>query len=149
VKKVTQFELGWLAGIIDGEGSITVCKRGPTYVPTLKMSNTSKILIEKYCDILDRLDISYKCYGAQKEGNRKYQWTVCVDGRPRVYKALNAIQDLLVAKQKQAAKVAEWIESRGLDLRGAYTEQQLTIINDIRKLNGRGREFSEFTQEVK
>jgi hypothetical protein len=34
VTSVTQFELGWLAGIIDGEGSITVCKRGPTYVPT-------------------------------------------------------------------------------------------------------------------
>jgi hypothetical protein len=149
VKEVTQFELGWLAGIIDGEGSITVCKRGPTYVPTLKMTNTSKILVEKYCEILEKLDISYKCYGKQKEGNRKYQWDVCVDGRPRVYKALIAIQDLLVAKQKQAAKVVEWIESRGLDLRGAYTEQQLNIIKDIRQLNGRGREFSEFTLSIK
>jgi hypothetical protein len=143
VTSVTQFELGWLAGIIDGEGSITVCKRGSTYVPTIKMSNTSKVLVEKYCDILDGLDITYKCYGIQKKGNRKYQWEVCIDGRPRVYKAMSIVQHLLIAKQKQAVKVVEWIESRGLDLRGSYTEHQLNIIKDIRQLNGRGREFSE------
>jgi hypothetical protein len=144
VNSVTQFELGWLAGIIDGEGSITVCKRGPTYVPTIKMSNTSKVLVEKYCEILDRLGITHKCYGKQTKGNRKYQWEVCIDGRPRVYKALSIVQDLLIAKQKQAIKVGEWIESRGLDLRGPYTENQLDIIKNIRELNGRGREFSEF-----
>ena len=140
---VTQFELGWLAGIIDGEGSITVCKRGPTYVPTIKMANTSKVLVEKYCEILDGLDISHKCYGKQKNGNCKYQWEVCIDGRPRVHKALSIVQNLLIAKQKQATKVGEWIESRGLDLRGPYTENQLNIIKNIRELNGRGREFSE------
>lgn len=149
MNSVTQFELGWLAGIIDGEGSITVCKRGPTFVPTIKMTNTSKVLVDKYCEILDKLDISYQCYGRQKTGNRKYQWDVCIDGRPRVYKALNAIQDLLIAKQKQAVKVVEWIESRGLDLRGPYTEDQLDIIKNIRQLNGRGREFSENLTTVK
>ena len=149
MNSITQFELGWLAGIIDGEGSITVCKRGPTYVPTIKMANTSKVLVDKYCELLDKLDISYQCYGRQKEGNRKYQWDVCIDGRPRVYKALNAIQDLLIAKQKQATKVVEWIESRGLDLRGPYTEDQLNIIKNIRELNGRGREFSEHSTTVK
>jgi hypothetical protein len=141
----TQFELGWLAGIIDGEGSITVIKRGPTFVPTLKMSNTSKILVFKYCEILDKLDISYQCYGRQKQGNRKYQWEVHIDGRPRVSKALFMVQDLLIAKKKQAEKTLEWIESRGIDLRGPYTEQQMTLIADIRKLNGRGSEYSEDT----
>jgi hypothetical protein len=29
VTDVSQLELGWLAGIIDGEGSISVVKRGP------------------------------------------------------------------------------------------------------------------------
>lgn len=149
MNSITQFELGWLAGIIDGEGSITVCKRGPTYVPTIKMANTSKVLVDKYCELLDKLDISYQCYGRHKQGNRKYQWDVCIDGRPRVYKALSAIQDLLIAKQKQAAKAVEWIESRGLDLRGPYTEEQLDIIKNIRQLNGRGREFSEHFDPVK
>lgn len=139
----SQLELGWLAGIIDGEGSISVVKRGPTYVPQVRMANTSKKLVDKYCEILDKLEISYHCYGKQKEGNRKYQWDVAVTGRPRVLKFLSLIQDLLIAKQKQAEKVCEWIESRGLDLRGPYTDQQLQIINDIRQLNGRGKEFSE------
>jgi hypothetical protein len=139
----SQLELGWLAGIIDGEGSITIVKRGPTFVPQVKMTNTSKKLIEKYCEILDKLEISYHCYGRQKEGNRKYQWEVSVDGRPRVFKFVSLIQDILIAKKTQAEKTLEWIESRGLDLRGPYTELQKQIIVDIRYLNGRGREFSE------
>ena len=143
MKIITQLELGWLAGILDGEGSITIVKRGTTFVPTIKMANTSKKLVDKYCEILDKLDISYKCYGRQKEGNRKYQWEVCVDGRPRVMKALLIIQDALIAKQTQATKVTQWIESRGLNLRGPYTEEQLQIIEDVRSLNGRGKEFSE------
>ena len=143
--EVSQLELGWLAGIIDGEGSVTIVKRGQSFVPVIKMANTSKKLIGKYCEILDKLEISYQCYGRQKQGNRKYQWEVCVEGRPRVLKMLHFIQDLLVAKQTQAVKVNQWIESRGLNLRGSYTEEQLQIITDVRKLNGRGKEFSEFT----
>ena len=140
---VTQFELGWLAGIIDGEGSILIVKRGPTYVPEVKMTNTSKVLIDSYCDILDRLDISYHCYGKHKAGNRKYQWTVAVSGRPRVNKCLLAIQDLVIAKRRQAEKVLEWIELRGLDLRGPYTAEQLNLRDELRKLNARGRSGSE------
>ena len=145
MKETSQLELGWLAGIIDGEGSVTVVKRGQCFVPVLKMTNTSKKLIDKYCEILDKLDISYQCYGRQKHGNRKYQWEVCVEGRPRVFKALQLIKGLLVAKETQAEKVIQWIESRGVNLRGSYTEEQLQLVTDIRKLNGRGREFSENT----
>jgi hypothetical protein len=141
--KVSQFELGWLAGIIDGEGSILIVKRGPTYVPEVKMSNTSKALIDAYCDILDRLDISYHCYGTHKAGNRKYQWAVAVSGRPRVNKFLLIIQDLIIARRKQAEKVLQWIELRGLDLRGPYTVEQLNLRDELRKLNARGRAGSE------
>jgi hypothetical protein len=143
VTDISQLELGWLAGIIDGEGSITIVKRGPTFVPQVQMANTSKKLVDKYCEILDKMDISYHCYGRQKQGNRKYQWEVSVCGRPRVLKFILMLQDILVAKQNQAATVLEWIESRGLDLRGPYTDYQLSLIGDIRKLNGRGREYSE------
>lgn len=141
--KISDFNAGWLAGIIDGEGSITICKRGPTYVPQITMENTSKALVDKYCEILEQLDISYNVSGRQKDGNRKYQWKVDISGRPRVYKAIMAIQGLLVSKKRQAEKVLNWIESRGIDLRGAYTDSQLTLITQIRELNGRGRAYSE------
>ncbi len=141
--KVSQYDIGWLAGIIDGEGSITICKRGPTFVPHIAMENTSKLLVDKFCEILDGLDISYCVSGRQKDGNRKYQWKVEISGRPRVYKMIMSIQDFLVSKRKQAAKVLEWIEMRGIDLRGKYTDKQLTLITQIRELNGRGRAYSE------
>jgi hypothetical protein len=140
---ISQLELGWFVGIIDGEGSITIRKQGPTFTPTIKMSNTSKKLIDKYCELLDKMEVSYHCYGRQKDGDRKYQWEVSVNGRPRVLKLLLLIADSLVSKQQQAYKVLEWIESRGLDLRGKYTEEQIKLISDIRNLNGRGKAFSE------
>lgn len=140
----TLLELGWLAGIIDGEGSITIMKRGETFVPSVKMSNTSKVLIEKFCEILNNLNISHSCYGKQKQGNRKYQWEVIIEGRPRVYSLLLVLRDLLVSKTKQAEKVIEWIESRGINLRGPYTKEQLELVKTVKNLNGRGREFSEY-----
>lgn len=140
---ISQLELGWFVGIIDGEGSITIRKQGPTFTPTIKMCNTSKKLIDKYCELLDTMEVSYHCYGRQKDGDRKYQWEVSVNGRPRVLKLLLLIADSLVSKQQQAYKVLEWIESRGLDLRGKYTEEQIKLISDIRNLNGRGKAFSE------
>lgn len=140
---ISQLELGWFVGIIDGEGSITIRKQGPTFTPTIKMCNTSKKLIDKYCELLDKMEVSYHCYGRQKDGDRKYQWEVSVNGRPRVLKLLLLIADSLVSKQQQAFKVLEWIESRGLDLRGKYTEEQIKLISDIRNLNGRGKAFSE------
>lgn len=140
---ISQLELGWFVGIIDGEGTISIRKQGKTYTPTIKMSNTSKKLIDKFCDLLDKMEVSYHCYGGQREGNRKYKWEVSVTGRPRVLKLLSLIVDSLVSKQRQAEKVMLWIESRGLDLRGKYTENQMKIISDIRFLNGRGKAFSE------
>lgn len=135
---VTHLELGWLCGIIDGEGSIVIVKRGTTYVPSVKMSNTSKLLVDKFCDILDRLDISHSTYGKQKEGNRKYQWEVNIDGGKRTLKLLLLIKDLLVCKQKQAYKVIEWIESRSENRRKPYSDIELQLRNDVMKLNARG-----------
>lgn len=140
---VTQIELGWLAGIIDGEGSILIVKRGDTFVPCVKMANTSKVLTEKFCNILDRLDISYNCYGKHKEGNRKYQWDVHIDGGKRVMNLLLQIQDILVCKQKQAFKVMEWIESRKINKRRDYSDSELQLRTDVMTMNARGRSASE------
>lgn len=140
---VTQLEIGWLAGVIDGEGSILIVKRGTLFTPSVKMANTSKVLIEKFCNILDRLDISYNCYGTQKKGNRKYQWEVSIDGGKRVMNLLLQIQDILVCKQKQAFKVMEWIESRKINKRKYYSDSELQLRADVMTLNARGRIASE------
>ena len=140
---VTQLELGWLAGIIDGEGSVLILKRGNLYIPSVKMANTSKVLIEKFCDILDRLDVSYSCYGKHKPGNRKYQWEVNIDGGKRVMSLLLQIQDILVYKQKQAFKVMEWIESRKINKRRYYSDAELQLKDDVKLMNARGRSASE------
>jgi hypothetical protein len=141
--KASPFDIGWVAGILDGEGMVTISKRATSYVPVVRVSNTSKALIDRFCDIMDMMEISYCCYGKHKAGNRKYQWDVCIDGRPRVYKLLSLLKDHLVAKRQQANNVFEWIESRGMDLRGAYTDDQMALIQKTRDLNGRGRQFSE------
>ena len=51
--------LGWLGGIIDGEGNVSVCltkdhRRADERLiyPVIKISNTSKILLDEVADIL-------------------------------------------------------------------------------------------------
>ena len=39
-------EIAYLAGIIDGEGTISFLKRGESYIPQVSIANTSKKLME-------------------------------------------------------------------------------------------------------
>ena len=125
-----------------------IVKRGPTFGPVISMTNTCKILVDKYCEILDGLEVSYIRCGRQLPGNRKYHWVVQVAGRPRVSKMLGILSGLLVAKKQQALKANEWLASRALNIRVPYTEEQHSLVIDLKKLNGRGREFSEHALPV-
>lgn len=55
--------LGYLAGIIDGEGTITNSKKGNRRVV---IYNTDQSIIDVTCEVLDMLEIEFKVYKRQK-----------------------------------------------------------------------------------
>jgi len=77
---VSEAEKGWLAGIIDGEGCVTlffgVRRSGKmnNVSPQIIVGNTDKALIDRYADILGRLGVGV--YVTQ----RKPQYRTGIDG---------------------------------------------------------------------
>lgn len=112
---LTQAELGWLAGIFEGEGSASIRRNGgsrknmhgrqPFAAQVIAVVNTDLIVIQRVCDLLHKLEIHWKMC----EQNAKYnpRWTPCF----RVYphhmldqaKFLSIMEPYLVGVKKQQA----------------------------------------------
>lgn len=129
--KVSEAELGWLAGIIDGEGSVIlflgVRKGGKinNVSPQVVVGNTDFALIDRYVDILDRLGAGVHvstrlpCYKTGVEGakpsSKKYKTLKVAStvGFKRVKTLLDAITGYLVTeKQRKSELLLKLIDRR-------------------------------------
>ena len=61
---VSEQDLGWLAGFFDGEGCISLSRKGKVHVPGVQVVivNTDKALLTKAQSILDALEIDSTIY---------------------------------------------------------------------------------------
>ena len=127
----------WLAGIIDGEGCISLFRRHTYYVPSVKVANTNEKLINRCKEILDEAGIEYYIrYSDRGERkNAKPAWEITLESRPRVIAVLELVLPYLVSKDEQAKLVLDWC-SKG---KRNPTETEAVFIDNIRALNQRGR----------
>lgn len=127
----------WFAGIIDGEGCISLYKRASHFVPSVKVANTNELLINKCKQVLDEAGIEY-CIRYSDRGERKNAkpaWELMMESRPRVIATLELILPYLVSKQEQAKLVLDWC-SQG---KRKKEDTEVNFIPNIRQLNLRGR----------
>ena len=100
---MTPREIGYLAGIIDGEGSIILCRSGARassgYIfPLVKIANTNKILI-------DWLDVKFPKGRVQYRSRMNerckdvYHWTVASNNAINL---LSMVEPYLLLKRRQA-----------------------------------------------
>jgi len=122
---VNDFEIGWIAGLIEGEGSIClhIHKRNGRsqnirVTPRVIVTNTDKEMIEKYINILDRLNIGkwvrhtkpnnvstlFKLNG-KKTNKFKDITYVHVDGFKRLSKLLPLIAPHIAGEKKIRAEL--------------------------------------------
>jgi hypothetical protein len=127
----------WFAGIIDGEGCISIFKRGPDFTPSVKIANTNELLINKCKQVLEEAEIGYYIrYSDRGErSNSKPAWELIMESRPRVIATLNLILPYLVSKREQAKLVLDWCSQ---DKRKKDDTLE-NFIPNIRLLNQRGR----------
>jgi len=123
---VSDFEIGWAAGIIEGEGSIClqIHKRNTTrsqqmrITPRVIVTNTDKLIIEKYVSILDRLGIgkwvrhtrpnnvsSLLKLGGKEKPKFKDITYVHVEGMKRTYKLLGLLIPSMFGEKKERALI--------------------------------------------
>jgi intein/homing endonuclease len=111
--QVTAFELGWLSGIIDGEGcfSMSPGSKG-SYNVGIKLVNTNKIIIEKICEILRKLGLAFHIYDSTRSSNQRPAKRVEINGVMRVEKALKILLPYIVAKHEEATVLFEYVTKR-------------------------------------
>lgn len=152
--KMNDFERGFIVGLIEGEGTITLyahafkqkqrVKNGKTYQypaftihPKIIIANTNKELIFKAYKILG----SGAVYERARKG-RKPLYLLDVHGISTVFKILAEIKNDLIGKKKQAELVLEFCKSRSIakgdkitSKKTPYHKKDFEFLRQIRLLN--------------
>lgn len=137
---LTRREATYIAGVMDGEGTISIHKekRSPVaYYPRLGVVNTSLELMlwlkkKLHFNIPQKLD-----------KGRRESWKTCYCGTLsgyKVYPLLKRILPSLIVKRKQAELVIAFLEERlkHVESNLGYTGEEIQLYKEVRALNKRG-----------
>jgi len=149
------FARGWLAAMIEGEGSICLvhgAKRKEGYYklyPMIQITNTKLNLIEFTAGLAKRLGLPLHI-SSGKYGEGQLRYDIRVTGLGRVKRWLQELSMFLISKQEQAKLILEFIDVRERLIkehpwRKPYGEREEEIYYAIRELNKRRGEISSTT----
>lgn len=139
--KVEDWELGWLCGFIDGEGSIMLnehrnhdCKK-TCWRPRITVCNTDNKSLNKVTDILDRLGLAYNVSWRFPQKDLA-SWDLRAYGLQRVKRWLLVITPYLVTKKWKAEIMLDFINTRlEHSQRDPYTAREEDLIFLLRGMN--------------
>lgn len=129
---ISDFERGYLAGIIDGEGSINLHRYKNTFSMKVEVTNTYVPLR----DIVHEL-AGGKITHSKHGGERKEAWTVYHCSAVAILDTLRQIESNLIVKRQQALLMIEFCQNRIAFPQGLYTNRDFEISTIIHKLNGK------------
>ena len=149
-QQVTDYEFGWLAGIIDGEGHVSMrywnFRQKRHYTVEIAITNTSKELLEKVESICNRLGIGLHWQQKATPKRNAPCWDVGTKRIVHCYKILSHILPLLTSKKPKAELLfsfckrrlgfAEQCRDNGSDIARLfpYTEEDLYFFEEFKKL---------------
>jgi hypothetical protein len=166
--QLTDKEIGYLAGFLDGDGSIFVSivhTRGKRlkqdfYVrPYVTFANTNKDVIEFISGLLKKAGIEHRIieYIPDGESRKRTSYEIEITTYRNVYAFLKLIYQDLIVRREVAEYMLKLCESR-LSAKGSgipYTKDDLELIKKIKEatLKGRGddhipEEFEHYIQDL-
>ncbi len=143
-QQVTQIELGWLAGFIDGEGYIGIqIQKGKskytTYQVAIQVSNTDMEMVLRAQTIIQKMGINPYIrthgFGDRNQPNRKTVYVLIIRRMKGVSTVLKIVSPFLTGeKRERAILVLEYCLSRAEShIRGShynqYTERESQIVD--------------------
>lgn len=120
-QQVTETDHAYFAGLIDGEGCITICRTNRkdlganyfTYSPRVLLGNTNENIILGYINYLKAMEITYWVNtDCKRKPNRRYAWNILVGGMPGQKKLLTSLLPYLKGKKALAELLLEYIDRR-------------------------------------
>lgn len=115
---VLETEYGWLAGIIDGEGSISINKSishrtSIVYCARVQVPNTNQMIIDKVRSIFDRIGAEGH---TEKRQSQNIKWKVCsiitLNSAKDIDILLPKIIPYLIGKKSHAEVLYRFVHSR-------------------------------------
>lgn len=158
--KVSDIEIGWLAGFFDGEGTVGLSIRpsaakngGPKVQPLCSMSGTEPDTLPYAVGVLERAGMAFHVAWARPAGfaksGRAYKlaWTITMVGLNRTSRFLEWITPALVTKRVRADLCLRYIAMRRAhsDFRTPITVEEWEVARQMRALNSKGQPL---TQDV-
>ena len=130
---LTNVQLAYIAGIIDGEGTISVRTIHQKWKPTIRVSSTSRELIDWLTSTVVAPATPVQVRKASEHQALCYIWMIYGLSHLPTYEAL---EPYLVIKQRHMQLLIEFTRLRlGQSRDDEYTPRQLDIISEIRRLN--------------
>lgn len=133
------FNIGWLVGIIDGEGCFTLRKKkyskGHSFFPTIQITNTNIKIIQKVKNILTDEGFTYYFYSRFNGKNKPY-YRIEISGLKRVKKFLDSSLHLFECRQKQANKLYQYVNLRlSKQSHSSITSDEIQLAKELSELN--------------
>lgn len=144
--KITDEDIGWLIGVIEGEGSFMINSHKRQfrwdYEPKLQIVNTNSVLIEEAARIFKGLGIGRHVQDLTEQRRKvKPYKRVSVEGVKRLAYFLGVIPpERFRAKQVQARLMQQYLQSRLHDRPNKpLSQEQLDLIKSLREHETKGR----------
>ena len=111
---ISDTEAAYIAGIIDGEGSIYILRASGANkkkypYPRVVIYNTSEELIDWIKKVLDKAEIRYTVITNPREGKYKTCYAITIDGIANIYPLLKSIEPYIVIKRDRVRTALEEI----------------------------------------
>jgi len=144
LNKISDTDRGWVAGIIDGEGSLSLSNRkdGKYLNPRVTVASTDDYMTPRLLKLCGgNLGNKFSDPRANRRDQRR--WTIDSGWAVRAF--CEWIENTLVVKRKHATLIIEFCRSRMTSRtrmsgsQTAYAKRELTINIEVKRLNRRGR----------
>lgn len=138
--QLSDAEKGYLAGIIDGEGTLRVMRSLQLwYAPFIQITNTNQALMDWLQQLLGEKGIGHTYHEKRsKQPNHKPKHVYNIAAVQGVKQILDQIAPLLVIKKEQAKLLLEFIAMKEEKADYGVLPREKEIFEELKHLNTRG-----------
>jgi len=128
-------KLAWLAGFVDGDGSIGIYRdHKHKLLPRLCIGTTSQATYEYLGELLNGLGLSVSKTYRKAKGKAPAYYSVSAVGSTRIKPFLTALLPYLITKRQEAQLTSKFIESRQLNKHRPYSNTELALVKKIKTI---------------
>jgi hypothetical protein len=146
---ISAFDLGWLIGIIDGEGSFWIGKSPVAMTPVVEIVNTNFTIINKLQHLFKMLDIGCHVYIPSRNSGQKEYKKLEIKGMKRLKKFFDILMPYFECRFEQANLLRDFVELRlSKTCKDQYGSDENSIYCMLRAVNKCGVGTSETAREA-